>query len=65
MRGIFCISGMALVIPFPGVGQIDADVATCLHALGIPPNHGAVIEQRPFYVPKDGKGRPVWELLTG
>lgn len=38
--------------------------ATFYHALGIPPNHGATIEQRPFYVTKDGKGRVVHDLLA-
>jgi hypothetical protein len=38
--------------------------ATLYHALGIPANHGYVVEQRPFYVTKDGKGRAVRELLS-
>ena len=37
--------------------------ATIYWALGIPPNHGYVVEQRPFYVTKDGKGVPVKELF--
>jgi len=29
--------------------------ATIYHALGIPANHGFLVEQRPFYVIEDGK----------
>ncbi|MBI1352847.1 MAG: DUF1501 domain-containing protein [Acidobacteria bacterium] len=39
--------------------------ATLYHALGIAPDDGIVIEQRPFYVTKDGKGRVRRELLEG
>ena len=47
-------------------GRIDIrDLhATVYHAMGIPPDHGAVIEQRPFYVTKDGKGKVVEDLLA-
>lgn len=38
--------------------------ATFYWALGIPPNHGYEVEKRPFYVTKDGKGKPVLELLA-
>jgi hypothetical protein len=38
--------------------------ATIFHALGIAPKHGVVTEQRPFYVTKDGKGRPIPALLA-
>lgn len=38
--------------------------ATLYHALGIPPTAGAVIEQRPVYVTKDGKGKVVPALLA-
>jgi hypothetical protein len=38
--------------------------ATIYYALGIPPNHGFLIEKRPFYVTEDGKGKPVMELLA-
>jgi hypothetical protein len=38
--------------------------ATIYHALGIPPNAGHVVEQRPVYVTKDGKGKPVMDLLA-
>ena len=46
-------------------GRIDiSDLhATIYHLMGIPPDHKAVIEQRPFYVTKDGKGKVVQELL--
>jgi arylsulfatase A-like enzyme len=38
--------------------------ATLYTALGIPPNHGYVVEKRPFYVTKDGKGKAVPALLS-
>jgi len=38
--------------------------ATLYWALGIPPNHGYVVEKRPFYVTRDGKGKPILDLLT-
>ena len=37
--------------------------ATLLHALGIAPDYHVEVEQRPFYVTKDGKGEPRRELL--
>jgi hypothetical protein len=37
--------------------------ATILRTLGISPRYGVEIEQRPFYVTKDGIGKPVRELL--
>ena len=37
--------------------------ATLYAALGIAPNAGATVEQRPVYVTKDGKGKPVAALL--
>jgi hypothetical protein len=33
-------------------------------ALGIPPNHGYIVGQYPFYATKDGKGRPVLDRLA-
>jgi hypothetical protein len=38
--------------------------ATIFAALGIEPNAGVVIDQRPVYVTKDGKGKVVQELLS-
>jgi hypothetical protein len=38
--------------------------ATIFHALGISPKYGIDTEQRPFYVTKDGHGKPVLELLA-
>ncbi len=38
--------------------------ATIFKALGIPPTHSYVTEGRPFYVTKDGKGKPVDALLA-
>lgn len=37
--------------------------ATIYRALGISPQHKATIEQRPFFVTKDGHGKPVTDLL--
>jgi len=38
--------------------------ATIFRALGIPPDLAYEIEKRPFYVTKDGKGKPITELLA-
>jgi hypothetical protein len=38
--------------------------ATIYHAMGIPPDLAYEVEKRPFYVTKDGKGRPVTGLFT-
>jgi hypothetical protein len=38
--------------------------ATLFHALGIPPTLAYEIEQRPFYVTRDGQGRAVSKLLA-
>jgi arylsulfatase A-like enzyme len=38
--------------------------ATIYKALGIPANHNYVTEGRPFYVTKDGKGKPIEGLLS-
>jgi hypothetical protein len=37
--------------------------ATILRTLGISPRYGVEIEERPFYVTKDGVGQPVREVL--
>lgn len=37
--------------------------ATIYHAMGISPRRFETIEQRPFYVTKDGLGKPVMELF--
>jgi hypothetical protein len=37
--------------------------ATILRTLGISPRYGVEIEERPFYVTKDGLGQPVREVL--
>ena len=37
--------------------------ATVYHALGIPPDTAYVVERRPVYVTKDGKGEPILDLL--
>jgi hypothetical protein len=38
--------------------------ATLYTAMGIAPNAGVTVEQRPVYVTKDGKGRPVGALTS-
>ncbi|MCC6694140.1 MAG: DUF1501 domain-containing protein [Candidatus Hydrogenedentes bacterium] len=38
--------------------------ATLFRAMGIAPNHGYEIERRPFYVTKDGLGKPVMDLFA-
>jgi hypothetical protein len=38
--------------------------ATIYHALGIPPTQNFVVEKRPVYVTKDGKGKVVRELFA-
>jgi Protein of unknown function (DUF1501) len=38
--------------------------ATIYHALGIPPTQSFVVEKRPVYVTKDGKGKVVPELFA-
>jgi len=38
--------------------------ATIYHALGIPPDTSSIVERRPVYVTKDGKGRPILELFA-
>jgi hypothetical protein len=37
--------------------------ATIFHALGIPPDLAYEIERRPFYVTRDGKGKPIHDLF--
>jgi Protein of unknown function (DUF1501). len=43
---------------------IDDLHATIYRALGIAPDLGYEVEKRPFYVTKDGKGKPVMELFA-
>ena len=38
--------------------------ATLYYALGIPPDLAYIVEQRPVYVSKDGKGKPIMELFA-
>ena len=38
--------------------------ATIYHAVGISPKHAYTIEQRPFYVTRDGTGLPRMELFA-
>jgi hypothetical protein len=37
--------------------------ATMYHALGIPPDTSYIVERRPVYVTRDGKGRPIVDLF--
>jgi hypothetical protein len=43
---------------------IDDLHATIYRALGIAPDVGYEVEKRPFYVTKDGKGKPVMDLFA-
>jgi hypothetical protein len=38
--------------------------ATIYHALGVPPNVAYEVEKRPFYVTKDGLGKPRMDLFA-
>ena len=38
--------------------------ATIFHALGIPPTLAYEVEQRPFYVTRDGLGKPITSLFA-
>ena len=38
--------------------------ATIYRAMGIPANQGYLIESRPFYVTRDGKGKPITEVFA-
>jgi hypothetical protein len=38
--------------------------ATIYHLMGISPRYQLEIEQRPFYVTKDGKGKPITALMA-
>ena len=38
--------------------------ATMFHALGIPADHSYEIEKRPFYLTKDGMGKPILDLFA-
>ncbi|MBZ0254675.1 DUF1501 domain-containing protein [bacterium] len=38
--------------------------ATIYHAMGIPPDFDYEIEKRPFYVTRDGEGKPVLDLFA-
>jgi hypothetical protein len=38
--------------------------ATLYHALGIPPDTSYVVERRPVYVTRDGKGEPILDLFA-
>src|SRR5204863_7785975 len=38
--------------------------ATLYHALGIPPDTSYIVERRPVYVTRDGKGKPILDLFS-
>jgi len=44
--------------------RIEALHATMYQALGIPPDHHYIVEERPFYVTRDGLGRPEMRLFA-
>jgi len=44
--------------------SIDDLHATLYRAMGIPPDLAYQVEQRPFHVTKDGKGKPVMDLFA-
>jgi hypothetical protein len=44
--------------------RIEELHATLYRALGISPKHAYEVEQRPFYVTRDGKGQPIKELFA-
>jgi hypothetical protein len=44
--------------------QITDLHATIFHLMGIAPDFGQLIEMRPFYVTKDGKGKPVVDIIA-
>ena len=54
----------------PPCGAVDKPItitdlhATIYHTMGIPPDYGVDVEQRPFYVTQNGKGKPVPELFV-
>jgi hypothetical protein len=44
--------------------RVDDLLATILHVAGIPPDLAYTVEKRPVYVTKDGKAKPVLDLLA-
>jgi hypothetical protein len=53
--------------PFPAADKTISVTdlhATIYHAMGLSPQEFATTEQRPFYVTKDGLGKPVMDLLA-
>jgi hypothetical protein len=44
--------------------SLDDLHATIMHLMGISPKTSFDVEQRPFYVTKDGKGQPVMDLIA-
>ena len=44
--------------------SLDDMHATIMHLMGISPKTSFDVEQRPFYVTKDGKGQPVMDLIA-
>ena len=51
------------MVPIENPVDVPDFHATLYRALGIPADHAYLTESRPFYVTKDGKGRPVDALL--
>jgi hypothetical protein len=52
------------LLPVKDPGSLIDIYATIFKARGIPPDTSYVTEGRPFYVTKDGKGKPIDDLLA-
>ena len=52
------------MLPVENPVRLEDVHATVYKALGVPADHGYVTEGRPFYVTKDGKGKPIDAMLA-
>ncbi len=52
------------MVPIENAVRLEDVHATIYQALGIAPDTNFVTEGRPFYVTRDGKGKPVTALYT-
>jgi hypothetical protein len=52
------------MLPIEHPVRLEDVHATIYKALGIAPDTSYVVEERPFYVTKDGKGQPIDALLA-
>ncbi len=62
LHGETAVERPCLVIKDPV--SVDDMHATIMHLMGISPKTSFDVEQRPFYVTKDGKGQPVMDLIA-